>query len=176
MEFSIVDKVDRTNEVEQLTEGEREDVFSRLVMGKDVTTKVATSRGEFIIKYPKQRDVITIGKLMAYHRNGLSAVAFDAFPDRVNMICSTLDVIVVSGPAWFEAARKANPNFSFQEVPDEEFNDELYQKASAFRTEMQKIIGKTSKPKAAPVPASENNKAAVGDGLFDGITEGMEEH
>jgi hypothetical protein len=176
MEYSIVDKVEPAGEVAQLPAGEREDVFTRLVMGKDVTSKVATSRGEFVVKYPKRGDAISIGRIMAYRRNGLPAASFDAVTERSMMVCASLDAIVVTGPDWFTAARKANPNFSFQEVPDEDFLEELYRKACDFREEMQKVIGKGAGAKAVPVSSVEGNQASLGDGLFDGLSDGVERH
>ena len=66
MEYKIVDGENVEKKVEKLTSDEREDLFTCLVMGKDVTSTVETSRGEFVVKFPKQKDVVSIGRVMAY--------------------------------------------------------------------------------------------------------------
>ena len=53
------------------------DMFNSIVMGKDVTEIIKTSKGEFKVKYPRARDIQAIGRLQAYRLNGVSTECFD---------------------------------------------------------------------------------------------------
>ena len=92
-------------EKEFLDEAQTTDMFTSIVMGKDVTEKIKTSRGEFEVKYPRARDLQAIGRLQAYRLNGVPVESFDknvlAFIQQV----ATLDVLVLHGPSWYETFR-----------------------------------------------------------------------
>lgn len=156
-------------EQESLSESEKEDVFTMLLMGKDVTSEIETTRGTFVVKFPKQKDNIAIGRLMALNRGGLPAGSFDVENENRNLICSTLNVVVTSAPAWFENAKKNIKNFSFEEVPDEEFLLELYQKARSFREEVQKSFDKGNGAGPARISTAESVASNVEHGVFDGV-------
>jgi len=123
---------------------------------------VETSKGKFKVKYPRTADIVTIGNLTAFRRNYKPIESFDAETEMVNIMASTLDVIVVSGPPWFEEARKINKKFSFLEVPDKEFLAELYSTAHSFRGEIEQRfnVGKGSADKR--VPSKKGNDDACG--------------
>ena len=80
-----------------------------------------------------------------------------------------LDVVIVSGDKWFESVKKKNGSFSWAEVPDVNFIDEVYTKAWLFRTSVQEKFQRKDKP-ADPRPSdSQNVQPSVGNGLFDGV-------
>ena len=108
--MKIVDRINTQEQVEKLTEEERDDIFTKLVMGKDVTEEMETSKGVFTVKYPKSKDALTIGRIAAFRRNFKPIEGFDAETEMINVMTATLDVVVVSGPRWFEAAKKVNAN------------------------------------------------------------------
>jgi len=137
MEIDVVDRIENKDPVEKFTEGEKDDLFTQMIMGKDATYSVDTSRGNFKVKYPRAADIVTIGNLEAFRRNYKPVEGFDTGTEFINVMASTLDVIVVSGPPWFEEAKKANKKFSFLEVPDKEFLAELYSTAHSFRGEIE---------------------------------------
>ena len=56
---------------------DRVDLFNSIVMGKDVTETIHTSKGDFKVKYPRARDIQQIGKLQAYRLGGISSESFD---------------------------------------------------------------------------------------------------
>jgi hypothetical protein len=165
----LADKIDTENRAEALTEAKRDDFFSSLLMGKDATEEVETSRGKFTVKYPKSADLLTIGKIAAFRRGYKPADAFDAQTDMLNIMASTLDVVVVSGPEWFKNARKAGKDFSFLEVPGREFVTELYGKAVTFRGEVEQRLNTEGGYAPERIPAAEDAHAPVGGGAFGSL-------
>jgi hypothetical protein len=168
--MKVVDGIDARNKVADMTEEQRDDLFTQLVLGKDVTEELETSQGTFTVKYPKPKDMIAIGKLAAYRRSYKPAEGFDAATEMDNMMASTLDVMVVSGPARYERAKKTVPNFSFLEVPSRAFIIELYGKAYSFREEVEQRLGEKREPGRQRVPAEEGAAGAVDGGTFGGIS------
>jgi hypothetical protein len=107
--MKTVDAIDTAKKAEELAGEERDDLFTKMVTGKDVTEEIDTGRGIFTVKYPKPKDMIAIGKIAAYRRNYKPAEAFDAASENDNIMTATLDVVVVSGPEWYENAKKNEP-------------------------------------------------------------------
>ena len=168
--MKVVDRVETQERVEKLTGEQRDDLFTQLLMGKDVTETVDTSKGKFVVKYPKAADIILIGKIAAFRRGGKSPEMFDGESETVNMMTSTLDVIVVSGPKWYEDAKTRNKNFSFEEVPSRVFLGELYGKAHSFRAEIEQRLNPPEGSADKPVSATAGNDEAVGGGAFTGLS------
>jgi hypothetical protein len=166
----VVDHVDVQAQVEKLTEEERDDLFTDLVMGKDVTQEVETSRGIFVIRYPKPGDSIAIERIEAARRNYMPIESFDKNSDMINTVISTLDILVVSGPKWFENAKKLIPKFSFQEVPSRALLYELYGKAISFREEIEQELNQTGKPAVKRVPPKKGDADPVDGGAFGDLT------
>jgi hypothetical protein len=168
--MQIVDPIDTQTTVEQLTEPEREDYFAKMVMGKDVTETLDTSRGPFVVKYPKPKDMMSIGRLAAFRRDYKPAGAFDGQTEMYNTMASTLDIVVVSGPQWFENAKKKNLSFSFMEVPSREFIAELYGKAYSFRdTVDQRLLPETGNADHR-VPASPGTPQTLDGSAFGSLS------
>ena len=168
--MNTVDRIDTTKRVEKLSEEKKDDLFTQMIMGKDVTEEIETSRGKFIVKYPRAADILLIGKLTALRRNYKPVESFDDQTETVNVTTSTLDVVVVSGPQWYEDAKVLNQNFSFMEVPSQEFLAELYSKAYSFRGEVEQCFKQTQKPDDKRVPAKEGNDDPVDCGAFGNLT------
>jgi hypothetical protein len=164
-----VDSIDTKNKVDEMTEEDRDDLFTRLVLGKDVEEEIETSQGTFIVKFPKPKDLLAAGKLAAFRRNYRPAEGFDANTEMDNMMASTLDVIVVSGPQWYEHAKKKVPNFSFLEVPSRAFIAELYGKAYSFRSEVEGRLVAKKEPRRKRVSAKTGSNDAVDGGAFGGL-------
>jgi hypothetical protein len=163
------DRVETQERVEKLTEEQRDDYFMSLIMGKDVVDDIETSRGRFTVKYPTTADHITIGRTAALRRGYRPPECFDAETEMINVMASTLDVVVVSGPKWFEDAKIRNKNFSFLEVPSKAFLMELYSKAYSFRGEVEKRINPPEEPADKSVPAEKSNDDPVGGNTFTGL-------
>lgn len=173
MNFKIVEEVKPA--VEKLDEKEKEDLFISLLTGNDATTEVETSYGNFTVKFPKQKDKIAIGRLMSINRGGLPVASFDIEAENRNLMCSTLNVLVTKVPPAFEKVKKEKPNWSFEEVPDEKFLIELYQKVCTFRDEVQKRFDTEGKRELSDVSAGEGVAGNVESGLFDGLQGGASE-
>ncbi|MBO7518697.1 MAG: hypothetical protein J6T31_06260 [Methanobrevibacter sp.] len=158
------------NSGEELNETQRTDLFNSIVMGKDVTEKIKTSRGEFKVKYPRARDIQQIGRLQAFRLNGVPAESFDknvlAFIQEV----ATLDVLVLEGPSWFENAKRENPNFTWLDIPSQAFIMEVYAAAYSFRLKVQKLIETDTKEGNNGMDAVSDTKDNGSSGLFDGIS------
>ena len=168
--MEIIDEIDLEDK-EEIAEQGKDDLFFAMLNGKTVSEKVATSRGEFVIKFPKQKDIIAISRLAAFMRGGIPAGNFDPAGDYEIQKCATLDITVENGPAWFNKAKKKDQNFSWRNVPDAGFVDEVYAKALSFRQEVQNRLrgiketsnGGTAEEVSGSLPDD------VGDGLFSGV-------
>ena len=145
-----------------------DDLFFQLLNGKTVSETIQSSRGEFIVKFPKQKDIERIGLIVAQRRMGISARSFDLDTENEIYKCAVLDVIVESGPKWYEAAKEKNENFSWRDMPDTDFVNEVYLMAHSFR---QKVQGKFKHLERPPMGAIEHEgvQAPVDDGLFQGV-------
>jgi len=166
--MGVVDRID--SQTEKLTEEQKDDLFTQLIMGKDYTEEVETSRGKFVVKFPRAADDLTIGKIAAARRNFRPPEAFDDEAEMTNIMASTLDVVVVSGPKWFEDAKKLNKNFTFLEVPSRLFIAELYGKAYSFRGKIEKGFSEEGEPANRGVPSETGDNGAVGGGAFEGLS------
>jgi hypothetical protein len=168
--MKVVEKIDTQERVEKLTEEQKDDFFTKLVMGKDVTEEIETSKGIFTIKYPKSKDLIAIGRIAAMRRNFKPIEGFDAESEMINVMASTLDVVVVSGPKWFEDAKKANQNFSFLEVPSRVFLAELYGKAYSFREKVEQRLNQAEGSTDKRVPAEKGDDVPLDGGAFGSLS------
>ncbi|MBO7692541.1 MAG: hypothetical protein J6W16_07255 [Methanobrevibacter sp.] len=155
---------------EQLDETQKVSMFNSIVMGKDVTETIKTSRGDFKIKYPRSRDIQQIGRLQALRLNGIPIECFDKNIIALMQEIATLDVIVLEGPAWYENAKKENVNFSWGDIPLQSYIQEVYAAAYTFRLKVQKLLetnGEEGDKGMDSVSDTENNGSS---GLFDGIS------
>lgn len=168
--MKVVKKIETKNPVEKLTEEKKDDLFTDMIMGNDATDEVETSRGKFEIKYPRAADIVMIGNLTAFRRNYKPVESFDAETEMVNVMASTLDVVVVAGPPWYEEAKKANQQFSFLEVPSREFLAELYSKAYSFRGKVEQRFSVGKRPANKRVSSKKGNDDAMDGGAFGSLT------
>ena len=163
-----VEKIEKKED--GLNETQRTNLFTSIVMGKDVTEIIKTSRGDFKVKYPRARDIQQIGRLQAFRLNGVPVESFDknvlAFIQEV----ATLDVLVLEGPPWFENAKKENTNFTWLDIPSQAFIMEVYAAAYSFRLKVQELIETDSKEGNNGVDAVSDTKDNGSPGLFDGIS------
>lgn len=147
-----------------------EDLFYTLLTGKTIEDTITTSRGKFTVKYPKQKDLMFIDRKVAILRGGVPAACFDAESTFTLQKIAFLDTVIVSGDPWFEAVKKKNPNFSWGEVPDINFVNEVYVKAWTFRNEIQRKFESASQQGSDGNSVSTDVSAPVADGVFKGIT------
>jgi len=168
--MQVVDRVETQERVEKLTEEQKDDLFTKLITGKDVTEEIETSKGKFVVKYSKTADLLAIGKIAAYRRNYRPPECFDTETEMINMMASTLDIVVVSGPKWFEDVKTVNKNFSFLEVPSRAFLSELYGKAYSFREEVELRLDPPQGSGDKPVSAKESDDDTVGSGAFEALS------
>ena len=155
---------------EGLEEEKRIDMFNSIVMGKDVTETIKTSRGEFKVKFPRARDIQQIGRLQALRLNGIPIECFDRNVLALIQEVATLDVIVLEGPSWYENARKENINFSWLDIPSQAFIQEVYALAYEFRLKVQKQLESNNKDGNSELAAVSDVKDNGSPGLFDKIS------
>jgi len=171
--MKVVDRVETQDVVKNLAEEKKDDLFTDLASGKDATEEIETSRGRFTVKFPKPFDYMTIGKVAALRREYRPPSAFDAETEMQIMVASTLDVLVLSGPKWYEDAKAQNKKFSFADIPSGAFALELYGKAYDFIDKIEKRINPpqegTENKKA---PDAEGDADAAESGAFDGLSGG----
>ena len=154
---------------EELNEDQRTSMFNSIVMGKDVTEKIETSRGAFKVKYPRARDIQQIGRLQALRLNGIPIDCFDKNVLALIQEIATLDVIVLEGPSWYENAKKENVNFSWLDIPSQAYIQEVYAKAYDFRLKVQKLIESDGNEGNTELDSVSDIKDNGSPGLFDGI-------
>lgn len=166
-EFQISDEIIEEKE-EEISDKQRDDIFYAIVMGKQITKVIKTSRGNFTVKFPKEKDRMAIDLLEASRRGGLPVESFSsAANSRLNEI-ATLDVVVIDGADWYKAAKEKNKNFSWGDMPDTEFVDSIFVEAWAF---FQKVQARFSEGKESENTEDADKKhisETVGGGLFSG--------
>lgn len=167
MELVDLPKAEEKNE---LSDFQKENLFNSIVRGKDVIEKIQTSRGDFKIKFPRAKDLETIGRLTAFRLNGISEKCFDDATYALIQQIATLDVVVQSGPAWFENAKKENENFSWGDIPSQKFISEVYAKAFEFRLKVQAMLDEDSEGRNKEMAAAKGNENAGSPGVFSGIS------
>ena len=157
------------NKPETLNEKERVSMFNSIVMGKDVTEIIKTSRGDFKVKFPRARDIQQIGKLQALRLNGISIECFDRNVLALIQEIATLDVVVLEGPAWYENEKKENVNFSWLDIPSQAYIQEVYAKAYNFRLKVQKLLESNDEDGNKGLDSVSDVKDDGSPGLFDGL-------
>ncbi len=159
------------NREKELTTGQKEDLFNAIVRGKDAIETIHTSRGDFKVKFPRMKDLESIGRLVAYRLNGLSAQSFDQNTYSLIQQIATLDIIVVEGPAWFENAKNENPNgLSWGDMPSQAFIQEVYALAYEFRLKMSQTFELDKETKDTGLAANNNTDVPSQSGLFEGLS------
>lgn len=149
---------------------QEDDLFTAIITGKDLTEIVKSSAGDFKIRFPRVKDLETIGRLTAFRLGGIPIESFPkSFYDLMQQI-ATLDTIVVSGPAWYELAKKENPAFSWSDMPTQELIQEVYALAYNFRREIQEKIKFNKKRTNSKVVDSKTSSNSDESGLFEGLS------
>ena len=160
-----------TEEIKQeevFDEEKQEDIFYTLLNGKSVRETITTSRGKFVVRFPKQRDLLAIDRRVALMRGGIPAVNFDEAANFALQKVAYLDVVVESGDNWFNNL-KQKKNFSWGDMPDTSFIDEVYVKAWSFRNKVQALFTENEGKSDKQSPEQKELPAAVGDDLFSGV-------
>ena len=155
---------------EELNNEQKTNMFNSIVMGKDVTETIETSRGKFKVKYPRARDIQAIGRLQALRLNGIPIECFDKNVLALIQEIATLDVVVLEGPVWYENAKKENINFSWLDIPSQSYIQEVYAKAYQFRLKVQKLIESDSEEGNKGLDSVSNVEDNGSPGLFDGVS------
>lgn len=165
--MELTDEIKQQEEV--FDEAKQEDIFYSLLNGKTVKETIETSRGKFVVKFPKQKDLIAIDRRVATMRSGIPAANFDDNANFNLQKVAFLDAVVESGEDWFNNLKKKNENFSWGDMPDIDFINEVYIKAWSFRTKVQDNFRRHEEKTDNGTPDSENIQDSVGDGLFSGV-------
>lgn len=159
----------KAEEKDGLDDFQKENLFESIVRGKDVVETVRTSRGDFKVKFPRAKDLETIGRLAAYRLNGISEKCFDDATYALIQQVATLDVIVTEGAAWYENAKKADAGFSWGDIPSQKFIQEVYAKALEFRLKVQAMLDEVPDAGDKAVASDEGADVSGGAGVFSGI-------
>lgn len=166
-EFLISDEIIEEKE-EEISEKQRDDIFYAIVMGKQITKVIKTSRGDFTVKFPKEKDRSAIDLLEASRRGGVAVESFSpAANSRLNEI-ATLDVVVIDGPDWYKAAKQRNKSFSWGDMPDTEFVDSIFVEAWTFFQKVQSRFSSDKESENTENADEANVSETVGGGLFSG--------
>ena len=160
----------KVEEKDDLTPFQKENLFQSIICGKDVVEKIKTSRGEFEVKFPRTRDLETIGRLAAYRLNGISEKCFDDLSLQLIREVATLDVIIRSGPAWYENAKKDSNNFTWGNIPSVKYVQEVYAKANEFRVKVQTLLDEDPDTGNKAMVAGESSGVSGSPGVFDGLS------
>lgn len=155
---------------DKILEKSGDELFYAIINGDTLEKTIKTNRGNFTVKYPTEKDIQRINLAVARSRNGISAECFDPSANISLMATSTLNVLVISGPAWYENAKKNRTSFTWEDVPDTKLIDELYVKAWTFRNAVAERIGATESETNSGNSKSKNVQEAVDDGLFSSVS------
>lgn len=161
-----------TDEIEQkdiLSESKQEDIFYTLLNGKTLKETIETSRGKFVVKFPKQKDLMLIDRRVAFMRGGVAAANFDEIANFTLQKIAFLDVVIESGEKWFNNLKEKNENFTWGDMPDTDFVDEVYVKAWAFRSKVQSELRGHEKKADTKLSDTEDVSDSVDNGLFSGV-------
>jgi hypothetical protein len=153
---------------DKLPEDKGDELFYAMLNGKTIEDTIKTSRGDFVVKVPKQQDIERIGLLTAQRHCGIPATSFDVNTENSIYKCAVLDVMIESGPVWYENIKKKHDNFSWREMPDTDYVDEVFVKVRSFRDKVQEQLRRIEKPLAGETDPKDVQKA-VGSNLFSGI-------
>jgi hypothetical protein len=160
----------KTRDIEkEITENDKENLFGSIIRGEEVTDILKTSKGDFKVKFPRARDLETIGRVLAYRLNGLSVQSIDPNTYYLMKQIATLDVLVLEGPAWYENAKKENKLTTWGDIPIQSFIQEVYNLLYSFREEVQKKIELGGKSTDSKMVVNENAKIPNSSGLFEGL-------
>ena len=166
------EEMEITGEIKQaevFDDEKQEDIFYALLNGKTVKETIETSRGKFVVKFPKQKDLMFIDRKIAAMRGGLPASSFDDTANFAMQKVAYLDVVIESGENWFNNIKEKNKSFSWGDVPDTDFIDEVYVKAWSFRLKVQSNFrGNEEKTDKGSI-VEENVSETVDNGLFSGV-------
>lgn len=166
--MEIEERIDKTPET--LTETENNNLFTSIIRGKDITEILHTSKGDFKIKFPRAKDIESIGRLTAIRLNGIPSTCFDRSTYSLIQEIATLDIITVEFPSWWELAKKENPEFSWQDIPSQKFIQEVYALAYNFRTKVQDEIDGDKRAGHSDVDAATGSDGTDKSGLFSGVS------
>lgn len=161
-----------TDEIEQkdiLSESKQEDIFYTLLNGKTLKETIETSRGKFVVKFPKQKDLMLIDRRIAAMRGGIPATAFDDVANFTMQKVAYLDVVIESGETWFNNLREKNKSFTWGDMPDVDFIDEVYVKAWAFRLKVQGNFKRNEKEADNGTSDAEGVSDSMDNGVFSGV-------
>lgn len=164
--MEITDEIEQQGEV--FDEVKQEDIFYSLLNGKTLKETVETSRGKFVVKFPKQKDLLYIDRRVAAMRGGIAAVNFDDAANFALQKIAYLDVVIESGDAWFNTLKK-DTNFTWADMPDVNFIDEVYVKAWSFRNKVQTLFAENAEHADRKTFEQKNISEAVGNGLFSDV-------
>lgn len=158
----------KEHKMDKLSEDKADELFYSLLNGKTIGDTIKTSRGDFVVKFPKHKDIERIGIIVAQRHCGLAAVSFDIDTENSIYKCAVLDVMIESGPVWYEKVKKSNESFSWREIPDTDYIDEVFVKARSFRDRVQEQLRRPENPLGGETDP-EGIQKAVGSDLFSGI-------
>ena len=158
------------DKIGDLSQSKTVDLFKAIVMGKEVTETIKTSRGNFKVKFPRARDLEEIGRRTAMNLNGIPVRCFDGNTYNLISEIATLDVVVMDGPDWYRLAKRDNDRFSWAEIPDDEFISEVYAEAYKFRTKVQEEIKGNKNKGHSGMDALPNSSSDTQPGLFEGMS------
>lgn len=164
--MEITEEIKKT---EVFDDEKQEDIFYALLNGKTVKETIETSRGKFVVKFPKQKDLMFIDRKIAAMRGGLPASSFDDMANFAMQKVAYLDVVIESGENWFNNIKEKNKSFSWGDMPDTDFIDEVYVKAWSFRLKVQSNFRGNEEKTDKGTVVEENISETVDDGLFSGV-------
>lgn len=167
-----LEKIENVDIVEkEMSEAQKNDLFGNIIRGKDVTETISTSRGDFKVKFPRTKDLETIGRVLAFRLNGIPVQSVDPNVYALMQQIATLDVVVLSGPAWYENAKKEGKFTTWGDIPMQSYVQEVYGKAYSFRDKVQKELELGENAADSKVDSGKNDNVSDSPGLFEGLSD-----
>ena len=146
--------------------GKDDDVLAFILSGEQLTKKIKTKRGDFVIAMPLPRDLRVIETDISDRLGNRPLTSFSSQKIADIRAYATLDKIVEEGPDWWQALDSA------EDCPDDSLIMDLYRGYLQFYSQSQKAIAKSKFKGNGRVGQPRTKTEDVGDGAFSGLTNG----
>jgi len=150
-------------EKEEPDVGKDDDVLAFILSGEQLTAKIKTKRGDFVVALPLPRDLRAIEMDISDRLGNRPMDSFSNQKIADIRAYATLDKVVEEAPGWWQMLDSA------EDCPDDSLIMELYRGYLQFYTRSQKSIARSKFKGDDRVGKPRIKTEAVGSGAFQGI-------
>lgn len=167
--MEITEEIKTEETLKAFNDNKQNDLFFTLLSGRTIKETITTTRGKFVVKFPKQKDLLFVDRRTAAMRGGIPAENFDTAANYAMQKIAFLDTVIVSGEDWYNNIKKSNKSFSWGDMPDADFVDEVYVKAWSFRCSVQDDLKRNERKADSGLSDNASVQSDVDNGLFSDV-------